>query len=69
MEYSLAQVTVHGSSVQAIANVSLVEFDKIEPFQQSFRQLSIRRPFQTVHPRVTTAATVDVLLIELGKTE
>ena len=69
MKCSLAQATVHGSSVQTIANVSFVEFDKIKPLQQSFRQLSVRRPFQAVHPRVTTVATVDVLLIELGKTE
>ena len=69
MEYSLAQVTVHGSSVQTIVNVSFVEFDMIKPLQQSFRQFSVRRPFQAVHPRVTAAATVDVLLIELGNTE
>ena len=59
---------MHGSSVHAIANVSFVEFDKIKPLQQSFRQLSVRRPFQAIHLRVTTAATVYVLLIQLGMT-
>ena len=68
MRYSLAPVAVHGNSVHAIANISFVEFDEIKPLQQSFRQLSVRRPFQAIHPRVTTAATVDVLLIELGMT-
>ena len=69
MGYSLAQVTVHRSSVHTIADVSFLEFDEIKPLQQPFRQFSVRRPFQAVHPSVTTVATVNVLLIELGKTE